>query len=313
MNRRLFIVSLVLLLLGSQVVFAQGMVLPEPDFAENAAETALPRSVFSIPELRDAVSYLWGYGSSQKGYVEYTPFMTLAQAAASDASIPRNIRNNRYFLESVRLTNLANLTFEEGDYDVSTRYSEEAVRYAYLSDEFVRLQLKIKETDDAIASARRRIDYATSVNAATRYPTEYNRAQTAYVEARSFRAAESWDEAIAAANRVLALLAGVTDASQQPVAAQTPPPAAGTTPLPAQYTVRPWASSKDCLWNIAGRSWAYNDPKQWKVIYEANKARMPQPNNPDLIHPGFILNIPSIKGEFRQGMWDANTTYPSLR
>ena len=312
MIRRLLTVSLVLLLLGSQVVFAQGMDLPEPEFSGYAAAPESSRSVFSVPELRDAVSYLWGYGSSQKGYVEYTPYMTLAQAASTDAVVPRSIRNNRYFLESVRLTNLANLTYEEGDYDASTRYSEEAVRYAYLSDEFVRLQLKIKETDDAIASARRRIDYATSVNAATRYPTEYSRAQSAYVEARSFRAAENWDEAISAANRVLALLAAVTDASQ-PVAAQPPAQPAGQTPLPAQYTVRPWAASKDCLWNIAGRSWAYNDPKQWKVIYEANKARMPQPNNPDLIHPGFILNIPSIKGEYRQGMWDANAAYPSLR
>ena len=234
-------------------------------------------------------------------------------SAATDPVIPGSIRNNKYFLESVRLTNLAQLAFEEGDYDASTQYSEEAVRYAQLSDEYVRLQLKIKETDDAIAAARKRLDFAASVNAATRYPTEYSNAQTAYTEARGFRAAESWDDAIAAANRVLAALAYVNSEAPPPAA----PPAVivqqpGPTLLPSQYTVRPWNLSKDCLWNIAGRPWVYNDPKQWKLLYDANKARMPDPNNPDLIHPDMVLQIPSIKGESRQGMWNTYTTYPSL-
>ena len=79
-----------------------------------------------------------------------------------------------------------------------------------------------------------------------------------------------------------------------------------TTMLPSQYTVRPWAASKDCLWNIAGYPWVYGDPRRWPELYEANKARMPEPNNPDLIHPGFVINIP---GENRQGMWDPNITY----
>ncbi|MCL2473220.1 MAG: LysM peptidoglycan-binding domain-containing protein, partial [Treponema sp.] len=94
-----------------------------------------------------------------------------------------------------------------------------------------------------------------------------------------------------------------------PIAAPAP---AGPPPLPAQYTVRPWAASKDCLWNIAGRSWVYNDPRQWKRLYDANKAKMPEPNNPDLIHPGMVLDIPSIKGETRQGMWDASQAYSPL-
>ncbi|MDR2101685.1 MAG: LysM peptidoglycan-binding domain-containing protein, partial [Treponema sp.] len=69
----------------------------------------------------------------------------------------------------------------------------------------------------------------------------------------------------------------------------------------------------DCFWNIAGRSWAYGDPTKWRLIYNANKAKLPQPDNPDLVHPGTILDIPSINGERRQGMWDANRTYQPLR
>lgn len=230
-------------------------------------------------------------------------------SAVGDADVPSGIRNNKYFLESVRLTNLAQQTYDEGDYDASTQYSAEAVRYAQLSDEYVRLQLKIKETDDAIAAARKRLDYAVTVNAPKNYPTQYGQAQTAFNEARSFRSAEKWDDAIAAANRVLAFLANVDkEPSSQPVVAATD----GAVQLPSQYKVRPWSVSKDCFWNIAGRPWVYNDPWQWKRLYEANKAKLPKPDNPDLIHPDMVLDIPSIKGETRQGMWDASKTYPSL-
>ena len=241
--------------------------------------------------------------------------------AAGDSDVPGSIRNNRYFLESVRLTNLAELAYEEGDYDASTQYSEEAVRYAQLSDEFVRLQLKIRETDDAIAAARRRLDYAASVNASVRYPTEYTQAQNYYNEARSLRAAESWDPAIEAANRVLMALAYITEGQEQPVAqvqqpaptpTPDPTPAPGPTLLPSQYTVRPWNDTKDCFWNIAGYPFVYNDPRQWKRLFDANKNKMEDPNNPDLIHPNMVLDIPSIKGESRQGMWNAYTTYPPL-
>jgi hypothetical protein len=250
------------------------------------------------------------------------PVAVLAAASSSDAAVPNSIRNNKYFLESLRFTNLAQQAFEEGDYDASTLYSDEAVRYAQLSDEYVILQLKIKETDDAITAARARLDWASSaaVNAQARYPGEYNRAQTAYGEARSFRSAERWDDAIAAAGRVidaLAYLVAAPPSQPSPPSPPPPPPPPPVTPepipLPAQYTVRPWAISKDCFWNISGRPWVYGDSTKWRLLYNANKAKLPQPDNPDLIHPNMILDIPSIKGEIRSGLWDASKNYSPLR
>ena len=64
--------------------------------------------------------------------------------SAEDPGVSTIIRNNEFFLESVRLTNLANLAFEEGDYEASYEYSMEAIRNANLSDEYVFLQLKIR-------------------------------------------------------------------------------------------------------------------------------------------------------------------------
>ena len=220
-------------------------------------------------------------------------------AETNEMEIPRNIRNNRFFVESLRFNNMARIAFADGDYLASIEYSEEAIRFSNLSDEFVLLQLKILETDTAITHARRRLEFADSVNAATRYPEEYRQAQADFTQARIFRQLESWDEAIEAAHRVLAALAHLGGLP-------------GDNILPSQYTVRTWANEKDALWNIAGRPWVYNDPWQWRRLFEANRDRMPERDNPDLIHPGMVLDIPPIRGETRQGMWTPGRDYPAL-
>jgi nucleoid-associated protein YgaU len=223
-----------------------------------------------------------------------------AGAASTDApSIPSNLRNNQYYLESVRLTRLAHQSYETGDYDASTQYAEEALRYAQLSDEWVALQLKIKETNDAIAAAKSRLDYADSFGAANIYPAEYRNATTSYGEAVNYRAGEQWDPAIAAAKRVLDFLAYI----------QAPP---SKPSLPARYAVRSWAGERDCLWNIASRPWVYGDPQQWRTLYEANRSKLPESTNPDLIEPGMVLDIPSIRGEYREGLWDEDKVYEPL-
>jgi HEPN domain-containing protein len=88
---------------------------------------------------------------------------------------------------------------------------------------------------------------------------------------------------------------------------------AGPIPLPATYTVRPWSVSKDCFWNIAGFPWVHGNPHQWRLLYNANKSKLPDPNNPNLLEPGIVLDIPSIKGEVRQGAWTSGMTYEPLK
>jgi hypothetical protein len=316
------VLLMVALFLGGQSLFAQ-YTLPEPVFEPAAAPAVAEQpgsgqvesasaGTFWLPDFAEIVYYLWDAAPEGAGgaHHEFESLAVLAAAAGSDAGgfIPRNIRNNQYFIESVRLTNLAQQSYESGDYDASTVYAEEAMRYARLSDEYVALQLKIKETNDAIAAAKARLDYAASIGAAGRYPAEYDEARNAYNSSLSLRSAEDWDGAIAAASRVINALAYIRPPADPP----PQQPSVESTPLPAQYTVRAWAVSKDCLWNIAGRPWAYGDPAKWRLIYNANRSRMPQPDNPDLIHPGMVLDIPSVKGELRQGMWDAGRTYTPL-
>jgi len=310
MSRRTGLILIVLLVFGLQSAFAQYH-LPEPVFHEDRVVPARDLLVERSDSLPRDVLYLWDYIPAHiHEPMIFLPLFTLASAASSDADapeIPHNIRNNRYYLESIRLTKLAQNAYAEGDYDASNEYAAEAVRYAQLSDEYVEAQLKIKETNDTIAAARERLEWADSSGAAEENPAEYAEAQGFFAASIAARSAEEWDVAIEAANNVINILA-YAEAPASTVEASTVEAPDGNA-LPATYTVRTWASSRDCLWNIAGRPWAYGDPFKWKLIYDANKSKMPETGNPDLIHPGMVLDIPSINDEARQGMWEADKTY----
>ncbi|MDR2211427.1 MAG: LysM peptidoglycan-binding domain-containing protein [Spirochaetaceae bacterium] len=216
---------------------------------------------------------------------------------AAPPDIPRSLLNNQYYLQSVRFTEQAREAFELGDYDASAGYAEQAAEYARLSDEYVIMRL----ADNAFAKAHSRYTWAGSVGAARRYPSEYQRAGAAYDEARDARQKEDWGTVTRASNEVIAALTTVTGPGGQAGPAAEPP---APNTLPAQYTVRQWSSTGDCFSAIAGWSWVYGDPYQWKVLYEANKDKLPKPGNPHLITPGMVLDIPSLKGEVRSGMWD---------
>jgi len=219
-----------------------------------------------------------------------------AFSAVEDSEIPDGLRNNEFFLESLRLTKLAMETFEYGDYDASALFAEEAIRYADLSDEYVASQL--------IVEAKRLLDWADANNIQARFPNDYTESKTYYDISVIEHSNEEWNSSIDSSSKAIGILAmletGRAPAARTTTATPTPAPS-GT--LPAQYTVRTWAGEKDCLWNIAGYSWVYGDPWKWKELYNANRSRMPDPNNPDLIEPGFVIEIPSIKGETREGMW----------
>jgi hypothetical protein len=204
------------------------------------------------------------------------------------------ITNNEYFMESQRLLKLSEEAFNQIDYDASYRYAMEAIYFAVLSDVHV-----------AILTAKHRIDWAESSGASKQYSAEFNDAQRWYNISLGARNDEEWEKSIDAAHRVVELLANI----HAPGIYLT----GGTSPLPATYIVREWLTTGDCLWNIAARSWVYDDPFKWRILYDANKSKLPNPDNPDLIKPGMVLDIPSIMGEIREGEWDIGKTYNALR
>jgi hypothetical protein len=207
------------------------------------------------------------------------------------------IQNNEFYLKSLELEKLAQEAYDIGEYDASAALAEEAIRYAQRSDEYVTLQLQKKDAHDIFAAATERMKWADENNIDELYPDEFEESSEYYTVSYAALLDENWEEAIDAAIMVIEILAFIDGGE---------PVASDKTVLPKQYTVRTWEANSDCFWNIAGYSWVYGDPYQWKTLYDANKSKLPDPDNPNLIEPGIVLDIPSIKGEVREGMWKSS-------
>lgn len=146
---------------------------------------------------------------------------------------------------------------------------------------------------DAIARAGERLDGAAASASAAQYPNIIDGARKELAAARSAFGAERFDEAKRRADAVAGILAALP----------------AQAPYPAAYTVRALPVRTDCLWRIAAYPFVYNDPLKWPLLYEANRSRLRDPNNPDLLHPGIELKIPSLAGEERRGLWDPRLSY----
>ena len=79
--------------------------------------------------------------------------------------------------------------------------------------------------------------------------------------------------------------------------------------LPKYYVVRKRIPITDCMWRIAEMYFVYGDRNEWRRIYELNKDTFVQSENPHLILPGQILEIPPFKGEERDGTYNPEKRY----
>jgi len=79
--------------------------------------------------------------------------------------------------------------------------------------------------------------------------------------------------------------------------------------LPKYYLVRYVPENRDSFVNIAEYEFIYSDRVLWTVLYEANKNKIPNINNPNLIYPGVVFEIPTIKDEIREGNYDPRKKY----
>ncbi|HON88224.1 MAG TPA: hypothetical protein P5519_02475 [Spirochaetia bacterium] len=208
--------------------------------------------------------------------------------------VAQDIYHNEYFVKSQELLTQAQEAFDNGDYDMAADLAAQAQEYAKMSDLYVAKMLAKRAADEALLRAEERIVYADSIEASRWYPAEYTAAQTSMETAKTEYAAENYLSAKQFAEAVLVSLADIK------------PPVK----FPAYYIVVERNKDTDCFWRIAALPFIYNNPLMWTVIYEANKRKLPDPNNPNLVRPGTLLVIPSIRGELREGTYDPKLTYP---
>jgi hypothetical protein len=186
------------------------------------------------------------------------------QSPAQNASLPlqQKLLNNQYLRQSIQNSDLAKSAFTSGDYDSALRYSQEASRYARLSDEYIKTRVTMDAANKKISEAASRLAWADNSGARKYYANDYNTAKALYQDALTARSSNDWDGALDKAINVVEILATIRAPPDKAPAAGAASPAAPAQDasqqgaLPAQYIVRPWDTYGDCFWNIAACPWA---------------------------------------------------------
>lgn len=202
-------------------------------------------------------------------------------------------KNNTYQKLANEYTKKAQIALDAGQYDDSVEYSKKAEENALLSQAYIKMMIERKTAEDNILIAKNQIAWAEKIDAPNIYPMAYTSAKENLGNAENEFFLENYPNATEYAKAAVLALDGIQE----------------VTPLPEYYVVKPWAENKDCYWNISGRPYVYNNPLLWENLYQANKNNMPKPENPNLIHPGMKMKIPSITGEYRSGVYDSKKTY----
>ncbi|MEN6490363.1 MAG: hypothetical protein ABFC85_00050 [Rectinema sp.] len=238
-----------------------------------------------MPKARDRMA--WADQNNIKA--EYPNEYKDASTSMSAAEI--SYSNEKY----VPATTLANevLSILSPDFEAKVA-ADRAEKARQAAQAAVAQNMKYAQT--AIADAQSRYDWAASKNAANNYPELFKQGGEALSDAKTAYNALDYTRAKDLAAQSYWTLMQINEFA----------------PLPSTYKVRLIPQRRDCLWRIAEYTFVYNNPYKWPVLYQANKATFKDPSNPDLIFPGQILKIPSIKGEAREGAWDPDKTYQPL-
>ncbi len=205
----------------------------------------------------------------------------------------QSLQDNPDYRKSLELKRQSEQAFDEGDYLEAKKLAEESKIYAEKSDAWIQMMLNRYKANSALRRVETQLQSAAKVKADVNFPEAYASGKALYEEAYQLFQNERYEESYEKSLEALEVMSVIEYIR--------PTAPAGT--QVAAYTVRLIPENRDCLWNIAGYDFVYGDPWKWKLIYEANKAVLPDPANPRLILPGMVLTIPSADGEKRSGTW----------
>jgi nucleoid-associated protein YgaU len=202
----------------------------------------------------------------------------------------QSLQDNEYYRKMVELKRQSETAFEDGDYAEAKRLAEEASGYKELSDQWIATQLAAYRARSALVRLKDMLIRYDRPALREQYPEELTEARALYDQAYAeFYDEEAYETSLATSRRGMNILSAIDYVA--------------TGSLPAAYRVRLIPGNRDCLWNIAGYEFVYGDPFSWRLLYEENKEKLPEPDNPHLIHPDMILTIPEREGEHRSGTW----------
>lgn len=204
--------------------------------------------------------------------------------------------NNEYQKKARELTALAQEAFDEGNYDKAIELTAQAEENAEKSQAYIQMMIAKADAEKQMTIAKNQQAWALRVRGDVNFPMAYSAGTKSLENGQIAFDKEDFVGSSAYAIEAIQAFSSIEE----------------VTPLPQFYIVRPWAENKDCYWNISGRSYVYNNPTLWENLYQANKTKMKDPANPDLIYPGMKMEIPSISGEYREGTYSPKAEYPTF-
>lgn len=216
------------------------------------------------------------------------------------------LKDNPDYKRAVELQTQADRAYQAGDYEQAYRLAEEAKQYSARAEQYSSTLATRYRASNWLSLARQKLTEAEALDAKTRYPEEHKAAVDNYAQAQVAFRGQKWEESIEFSKNVVAWLANIVPATEEPVVAAEQPV------FPKYYVVRLILDDRDCFNKIAGYSWVYNDRFEWRILYDANKNVIRDANNPHLIHPGQVFTIPSLRGEIREGTYDPDERYPTF-
>jgi len=249
--------------------------------------------------------------------------------ASISVSAQNSLFDNPKYRRSLDLQRMSKAAYDSGDYLTAGTYAQEAETLSLVAREEAETQLQKWMANSWKNRAASRIAFGEKVRAPERYPDIWPQAQEAFALAQGEYDAQRFTQSTEASKKVVELLAGIKaepapaavvkqpeiapveptpepkpEPEPEPIAEVPPPvPVPEQVVLPAYYVVRLIESARDCFWRIAEYPFVYGDPLKWPILYQANKDKIPQPDNPHLILPEMVMTIPPLEGEKREGTW----------
>jgi len=204
---------------------------------------------------------------------------------------------DEYAPENVQVAEENLLIAEDAYADLKLKRGFAAVEVAKINaDEAYVASIKEAAVEE-MAQAKAAIEQAERANAGKPEPDElaaakeaYKNAETMYEKGRYREAIEYAKESSLLSNIAVAAAATATDEKDKDEdIAVIDEDDADSDKDYFLYTVVYREKLKDCLWRVAGKY--YKDPHKWKVIYNANKDKI---KNPNLIYPGWVIKVPKL-------------------
>jgi nucleoid-associated protein YgaU len=208
-------------------------------------------------------------------------------------AIGASLSENPDYVKAKELNKMAQKAYSGGDYEKAYEYAEQARQHVAKADAYVAGLAQKNKANTLFYQASKRVEYAKAKGGKVTSSQNYKKAESDLAIAKSALSSDQYERSIEHSNKVIQGLNGVVPNS----------------PLPKYYRVRLVPSKRDCLWRIAEYKFVYSNPWKWKLIYDANKSKLREPDNPNLIFPGQVLVIPSQNGEFREGTYDSRQAY----